>query len=52
MGGTFEGLLNDFIKARDAEYHGDHLAREAARIDNLERTMQAMLEKLRDRLDP
>jgi len=49
MGSTFQSLLDSFIQALDAEYRNDP-DRYAARLDNIESTVQQMLEMLRDRL--
>ena len=47
MGTTFEELLNQFCAARDANYR-DEPERNEARLDNMESTLQSMLELLRD----
>lgn len=46
MGTTYQGLLDSLVAFRDQEFRSDP-EREAARIDMLESTIQAMLEKLR-----
>ena len=50
MGSTFESILHSLICFRDIEFRSDP-EREAARIQMLESTIQAMLELLRDKLD-
>jgi len=44
---TWEELLSRFVEVRDAQYHNDN-EMAAARIESMESTLQAMLEKLRD----
>jgi hypothetical protein len=47
MGSTFQQLLDSFVEARDAQYRDDNEMMEA-RFRNVESTIQAILEKLRD----
>jgi hypothetical protein len=51
MGHTFQSLLDEFCRVRDAEYRDDP-EQDAARMDSIEYTIQAMLEMMRDRFDP
>lgn len=50
VGSTFGSLLESFIAVRDADIEND-ADLETTRILNMESTMQAMLELLRDKLD-
>lgn len=47
MGSTWQGLLDDFIRVRDAQYRSDP-DEAAARMESIEYTLQTILEKLRD----
>jgi hypothetical protein len=50
MGSTFENLIEQFVGLRDYPYRSDP-ERDEARLQNLESTMLAVLEKLRDKFD-
>lgn len=51
MGQTFEDLLNEFHEIRMHKFSNEP-EREAAMLLAMEHTIQAMLEKLHDKLDP
>ncbi len=51
MGTTWQNLLTEFVRVRDAQYRDDPEAA-AARMESIEYTIQTMLEKLRDFHDP
>ena len=51
MGTTFAKLLDDLVSFRYMKFRDDP-ERAAERINMLEHTIQAILEKLRDQLDP
>jgi hypothetical protein len=50
MGSTYASLLNVLVEFRDRQFRNEP-DREEARIDMLESTLQAVLEKLRDQFD-
>lgn len=51
MGHTFQSLLDEFCRVRDAQYRSDP-DEAAARMESIEYTIKALLEKLRDRFEP
>jgi hypothetical protein len=51
MGSTWQGLLDEFIRVWDFGDYRDDPARDRARMDSFEYTIQTILEKLRDAED-
>ena len=51
MGNTFASILEAFVEYREREYRED-AERDAVRLEAIESTLQALLEKLRDLHDP
>lgn len=52
MGQSFQDLLNEFVNAREmACLARNDPDRNSARLDNIEYTVQTILEKLRDKFD-
>ena len=49
MGNTWESLLEDFLELWAAQDARDDVTRDAVRLHALGQTMQAILEKLRDK---
>lgn len=51
MGSTWQSLLEEFLRVRNARYRNDPEEADA-RMKSVEYTIQTMLEKLRDLNDP
>lgn len=50
MGNTFQHLLDQFVRVRDAQYRSDP-DEAAARMESIEFTIQGILELLRDKYE-